>query len=513
MPLTARTIVEVLAAAGVLGLGLPALVWVLRRVPVRRRALLAVAAWLPVEVLARAACPGAPVVAALAPACPPLGLARFLLALLAGLQLIELVVWKGIIHRWLRIDLPRLLVDLLNFLALAIAAVLVASRLTQHTIRLSDVLVTSTVVSAVIGLALQEVLGNVLAGLSLQTEEPFRVGDWVMVSDQEGQIVQMGWRTTTIRTRDNHYVTIPNGQVARREMINFAKPTRLQAINVRIGVSYADPPARVKEALAAAASDVAGVRRMPAPVVFVEGFGDFAVDYRLKYWITDYARVPELKDAVLTNVFYRLRRQGMTIPFPVRDVTLRRAPGEDAADDSREMVAAALAAVPLFAPLTDDQLAAVAAGSRLAAYAPGEAIVRQGEAGDSLFVVRSGTVAVEVAPEPGDTPVRVAIRSGGDFFGEMSLLTGEERTATVRSRDEVQVVVVDKAAVAGVLLEDPKIVERLSVAVALRRDATAESLAAHEAKAAVRRGASRPLADRIRAFFGLEEGHVSGPGR
>lgn len=113
--------------------------------------------------------------------------------------------------------MPRLLVDLFNVIVMFAAALAVLNIV--FGVQLGAFLVTSTVVSAVIGLALQDMLGNVVAGLALQIERPFSVGDWVMVSDQEGQVTQMNWRTLTVRTRNNHHVIVPNSRIAKQEII------------------------------------------------------------------------------------------------------------------------------------------------------------------------------------------------------------------------------------------------------------------------------------------------------
>lgn len=203
-----------------------------------------------------------------------------------------------------------------------------------------------------------------------------------------------------------------------------------------------------------------------------------------------------------TAAFYNLRRAGMTIPFPIRDVRVHPTPEPGAAEmATRTEAEEALSRVSVLEPLGADQLAALAAGATTAVYAAGEVVVRQGDAGDSLFVVREGEVAIEVDGDGGR--VEVARRAAGDFFGEMSLLTGAPRSATVRATTEVSVVSVGKAAFAELVRADPRIAEAMAEALALREAHTARVLEAY--------AGSRPppakadLLKRIRTFFAVPE--------
>ena len=153
--------------------------------------------------------------------------AGILLAVHLATQLIDLVIWEGFLAHRRHIAVPRLLVDLFNFAALVATALLLLNRVFE--VDLSGLLVTSTVLSAVLGLALQDMLGNVIAGIALQLERPFEVGDWVKVSGQEGQVRQVNWRTLTLHTRDNHNIFLPNANAARQDITNFFAPDAVAA--------------------------------------------------------------------------------------------------------------------------------------------------------------------------------------------------------------------------------------------------------------------------------------------
>jgi CRP-like cAMP-binding protein len=300
-------------------------------------------------------------------------------------------------------------------------------------------------------------------------------------------------------------VLITNSNVATKEIINYARPTPIQAYDAFVGVVYDQPPGRVKAVLRAAVAGATGVVDDPAPKVYVDEYGDFAIRYRVRFWMSDYGRLPEVNDAVLTRLWYALRREGMRIPFPIRDVRLRSVPDDEPARQQaaeQEHIRAALRALPLLAPLDDSQLTALAAGSRRQQFTAGEHLFRQGEAGDSLMLITRGRARVLATGDHG-LAVPVASRTAGDVLGEMSLLTGEPRSATVVADDETEVIVVDHDTFAGVLAADPTIVQALGALLAARTEETAEAREAVPDAATVSPRDQADLLDRIYRFFGL----------
>lgn len=499
---TDEFLLRVAEAAG-LGLGVGILLWLLRGyAPVRRvrvSLLLCAAMGGLYLVIAGSGLPAEQMVARIVAA------AAVMLGANALLQLFDLLLWDYVLERRRHVAVPRLLVDLFNFVVLVVVALAVLNRL--FGVELGAFLVTSTIVSAVIGLALQDMLGNVVAGLALQIERPFSVGDWVTVSDQEGQVMQMNWRTLTVRTRNNHNVIVPNGNIARQEIINYSRPTPLQLIHASVSVAYHHPPGVVKESLARAVAGAGGVLQEPPPEILVREFGDYAIHYDVRFWIADYARLPHIADSVLSRIWYGLQRDGLTIPFPVRDVIVRTLPEDHEArlqDKLRREVFAELRSLAVFEPLSDSQIDQVAQSAAIHRYGVGETLVRQGDQGESLFTIKSGRVRVEVRNDAGQ-PTTVAELGPDDFFGEMSLLTGEPRSASVIAQTETEVVVVDKADFAAVLVADATIVEALSLALEdrlrhLNRLAAADTGAAMAAATTQ----SAALIKRIQGFFGIK---------
>jgi small-conductance mechanosensitive channel/CRP-like cAMP-binding protein len=419
------------------------------------------------------------------------------------LQLFDVLMWDYIVGRRRHVSVPRFAVDVFNFVAL-IAVALIVLR-TVFEVDLNPLLVTSTVLSAVIGLSLQDLLVNVIAGFALQLERPFGVGDWVGVGEREGQIVQMNWRSMTLRTLDNQHVIVPNANAARQEVVNFTRPSALQALHAMVGVAYQHPPGAVKAVLLRAATSTPGVQSDPAPEVWVTGYGDFAINYDIRYWITDYAHRPQIHDTVMTHIWYELRRAGMTIPFPIRDVNVHTLPPDHATRTQEQLqndLTTSLRRLAVLAPLSDPAIAHLARNVTLHRYATGETLVRQGDTGDSLFVIHAGRVRIERRLDNGQ--LQLIRRLGPDeFFGEMSLLTGEPRSASAIAEEETVVVVVEKPAFAEVLETDPEILDALSLQLEARLRDQAEQLSVQATAPAAGGGQRGRLVEQIKRFFGI----------
>lgn len=413
--------------------------------------------------------------------------------------LIEWVKW-GISYAVLRrqMRLPHFLLDILGWLVLLTVTALIVSH--YVTADLTGVVVSSTVVSAIIALSLQQLLSSFFAGIALQIESPFLPNDWVEVDGQEGRVVRMNWRTLSIITRRNALVTLPNSIVAQQRIINFSRPQMLQAIDLFIGVAYRHPPTAVKTLLREAAVAADGVLAIPAPHVILWEYGDSGIVYRVRISINDYSRKNMIYDDVMTRFWYVLRRANFEIPFPQRDLHLVQA-GSDEADHAQRL-AQEVGAIELFATLSAEQHHAIVTTAQTATFTKGERLVKQGDTGDSLFVVLHGEVTISIRDEHGHQ-IDINRRTAGDFFGEMSLLTGEPRSATVTAAAETDVLILDKAALRTLTEADPSVLEKLVAAVERRQANRDSKLAEHLAANEMQPITNRAFMRRIYQFLGL----------
>lgn len=363
----------------------------------------------------------------------------------------------------------------------------------------------SAVVSIVLGLALQETLGNFISGLVMHASQPFAVGDWVGLADVEGRVMDMSWRAVTVRTADDNEVIVPNGAIARERLVNYNRPTHAGARWIEVGLDYEIPPAVAGDVLRAAALETAGVLANPPPIALLQEFADSAMVYRLKFWIDRPAAHLTIEHQVRSNVWYRLKQKGLGIPFPVRVVEHVRLERKREQQEQRaiEERCRAISQVPLFQPLSAEQTQAVARGAADVLLGPGQVLFRQGQGGDSLYIIRRGEV--EVLAEGADAaPARMATLRTGDFFGEMSALTGQPRSATIRALTDVCCVEICKADLGAMFAADPSIMEKMSQIVVDRNAARAAAMSElAESPATHTTGQQTSLLARMRSFFGF----------
>ncbi len=327
-----------------------------------------------------------------------------------------------------------------------------------------DRIVATTAVGAVvIGFALQDTLGNLFAGLAIQIEKPFRVGHWVTIGGVDGIVSEVTWRATKIRTKAGNFVVVPNSSVGKDTITNYSEPTRETRVEVEIGASYDTPPTEVKAVIRKALQGEPLIAPEPAPEVLLVDFAASAITYRVRVWTTDFAADERIRDRVRSRVYYAFRRHGISIPYPIQVQMEQEAAAVAPADGAQR--ARAFDGVEILAALTEEQRAELAAVSRSLLYAAGEAIVAEGDAGDSMFVLARGEAAVTLSQTDG---VVAALRAGA-FFGEMSLLTGDARSATVSAVTDCELIEVSADAFRRVVLTDAAIVDRVAAAVETRR--------------------------------------------
>src|SRR6185295_14947369 len=244
-------------------------------------------------------------------------------------------------------------------------------------IDIGAIMTTSAILSVVVGLALQESLSNVFAGIMLTIDRPFKAGDWVEVDGKEGKVLDANWRSTRILTRDDDIIYVPNSTMAKGNIINLTDPTPEHLCKKRIGIEYGAPPNKVRNVLVEVMGHVDGVIPTPAPDVFLVDYGDSAVTYELRYWIVDYDRRTRIDAEILRAVWYRLKREGIQIPYPIRDVYLHRAKPESRPDE----IIGLLKKVDILQPLKEEELTMLAEDLSHHLYGRGEAVCKQGDPG------------------------------------------------------------------------------------------------------------------------------------
>ncbi len=408
----------------------------------------------------------------------------FFLALIV-LDLIEIAALEIYNLRKRAFPVPLLLRNIIRFIILL--GVLFLILRTGLGVDISPLLASTALLTAVIGFALQGVLGNLLSGMSLHLTKSLLPGDWVAIGSAEGQVLQTNWRETRLRTPGGHLIVVPNSAVASAEMRNFSSPTPLRRHNVYVGASYSDAPAEVIAALIESALEVPDVVRDPPPHAYVTEFKDFGINYVLRFWTNRYWDRTSIEGNVSRMIWYKFKRRGIEIPFPMSDkllsdfmevvYTQRRLPADDGAvrEIAREFAKSDLVKTFLAGVLSPEEIERIARLLKRVPFTRGETVFRQGEEGDNCYVVLSGKLEGRIEFE-GGMPPQVFEIAPGALIGEMSLLTGLPRTATVKTLDECVLLRMDQAAFARLLALKEEIPELLSRVAAERAAANATRL-------------------------------------
>lgn len=371
-----------------------------------------------------------------------------------------------------------------------------------------SLLTTSALLTAVIGLALQDTLGNMVSGLALQMQRPFEVGDWIQFdadARQIGQVTEVNWRATSVMTSDLVEVIVPNALLARTPIRNYSQPSTLSRRSINVQAPYEASPRRVQDAILAALSGTTGVLTNPAPYVLTRNFGDSGIEYGVFFFIDDFASRDRIDGGVRDRVWYALQRAKLDIPYPQRTVHMHTV-SEETKDRSHERELErrdhVLRCVDFLGVLPAEAHRALAAAASVRLYAPGEIIVAQGDAAAELYIIDRGEVVVEL-PREDRSPREIARLGTGKFFGEMGLMTGEQRKATVRAVVECELLVVSHTAFQSTLASNTGVIERISDLL-LQRQAELEMVASsRDTMTEPMQDRSKRLISQIKGFFNL----------
>jgi small-conductance mechanosensitive channel/CRP-like cAMP-binding protein len=392
--------------------------------------------------------------------------AAILLSTAFVVALLDRYLWDVYFEKKRQTPIPEFLRQVVALFVYLIALLLVLSVVSHAEGQLKTLLAGSGIAAIVLGFATQDLFGGIIAGIALQISRPYKVGDWLNIQDRFAEVMEINWRSTRLRTNDGIYLDIPNYAIARGTIINLHYPTQTHAMRLRVGVDYNVPPNRVKDSLLRATSSAEGVMPEPHPKVFVMDFAESAVTYEIKFWMGNHATYNDVCDAIRTNIWYEFKRQRIVIPFPIRTLHLERR-RQRTVPEGHEEAQAILRGEPLFDCLDDAQLDNVLHSARINHYGRGERVIEEGAEGDSMFIVLRGSVHVSVLRNGAN--IRLGSMRSGDCFGEMSLLTGERRSATIRADGDCELLEISKEIMAEVMRDSPQCLTQLSEILAKRK--------------------------------------------
>jgi small-conductance mechanosensitive channel len=430
----------------------------------------------------------------------------WLIVCFAFLRLVLYMYGDLFVVRWKKGSFPAAFKNIITAAVISAATIFLLKEIME--VNITSLIATTTVLTATIGLAFQSTLANMLAGLSIHLEKPLKQGDWISAGGHEGHVLDITLRSTRIRTIENNEAFIPNSQVLSGTVMNYSLPDQMCIRKVSVGVSYQIAPNTVRRTILDILAQVPDVHRQPEPLVRIVSYGDFSVNYEVRYAIHDFQRHLNIESEIMNLIWYRFKRDGIEIPFPIRTVHLKEITAESRRAEREQAIAGTLeliGKVDFLSPLSLDERRKLVETVGVKAYAAGELPVRQGDAGDSFYIIKKGTVDVIVAKEHGEGVV-VATLGPGNFFGEMSLLTGAVRTASIRVKEDAEFVVIDRESFRSTLVHNPSIAESLSRILSERQAALAAQREKLDSVTLERRkrDESGKLLHNIREFFGLQ---------
>jgi small-conductance mechanosensitive channel len=410
----------------------------------------------------------------------------------------------------IRVRVPRILQDVLIAGTAVVTLFVLASRTAGWNI--TGVIATSAVLTAVIGLAFQDTLGNILGGLALQMDDSITVGDWIKVGDVSGQVNDIRWRYTAIETRNWETVLLPNSMLVKNEVMVLGRRTG-EPVKWRrwvyFNVDFRYAPSDVIDAVIASLSEehIANVAATPAPNCILMDLHDSYARYAVRYWLDNLAVDDPTDSVIRTRIYFALKRVNIPLSMPAHAVFLteestQRRQLKTSQDIAHRMEV--LSKVDIFAMISEDERLHLADNLHHAPFAEGERMTKQGAVAHWLYIIIKGDASVRVVS--GDGKEReVATLHDGDFFGEMGLLTGERRSATVVALTDVDCYRLERAAFKELLDRRPQIAEQVADVLAKRRVELAvikENLDEATQRDRLRK-TRRDLLSSIRSFFAL----------
>ncbi|MFO0926085.1 MAG: mechanosensitive ion channel family protein [Gemmataceae bacterium] len=383
------------------------------------------------------------------------------------LSLFKLLLFAGAARGSWQARTPKLVRDLLQVGLILVGGGAVAS--TVWKVDLGSVIAALGVGSIVLGLALQEPLGNLFSGLMLTFERPFEVGDWISVGDKSGQVVEVNWRAVHIVTGAKELLIIPNSSLAKNNFSNYSRPTPLLSESIELSFSGIDPPNRVKQVILEAARSTPGVLADPPPSVRTARYDGSNIIYKTSFHVAGYETLGGIRDELLTRLWYVTRRAGLGVAYPTQK-SINVTKDEHDAVDTTTLPQEVLKPFRQFGLTEVDEVARGLDQGSLKRYAAGERIMTEGTAFAGLYLIVSGEAVVSVRDAVGAEQT-IARLQRGDYCGEKSLLSCQTSEVSVTATTDLEAVVLNSDQLHTLLEQNPRLAREIGQVMEARRRA------------------------------------------
>jgi small-conductance mechanosensitive channel len=342
-----------------------------------------------------------------------------------------------------------LTIDLLKFALLVI--IIMGATKAFFNITFSSLLTSSAILTAVVGLSMQDSIGSLISGILIQLEKPFEPGDWIRFGAMNGKVISVSWRYTEIETIEQDYIFIPNNQISKETLYNYSRPIPQVRGEINIQLPLKIPPVRVKQILANVLEKASLVVSHPRPLIRIDQIRENLIEYVVLFYTRSYEDIRAARDELYASVWYELKMEGVELPYPVREVTISKK--RDYVHD--EKLIQMLKGIPMFGGLSDRNLALLVDISNIIEYGPQSRIVSEGATDSTFFVILEGKVSVRKGTQI------IAELGFGEFFGEMALLTGEPRKADIISLENTRCLELDRQGFKRILENNKHIIDNI----------------------------------------------------
>jgi small-conductance mechanosensitive channel len=389
----------------------------------------------------------------------------WLVMILAALSAVNAIVFEQADANSWQAKVPSLLIDMCRAILVLVGLAIIIANVWGAD--LGGLLGALGVGSLVLGLALQDSMGNLFSGVALLFERPFAVDDWLEIDEKIGRVVAITWRSVHLRTPQQKLVIVPNSVLAQGSFFNYSRPTKVHGEEIQLGFSYDDPPNKVIGILEEIAQTTEEILKTPAPTVHVLSYDDFSIGYRLRFFVDDYSHMPRIRSAITSRVWYASQRYGLTMPFP----TQVEAPIVDAATktaQSMQQIVDRLQVLPSLSRLTPETLQTLAQDAELHEYGHNEAALIQGEPIAGIYLILQGVAHVSLRDED-EQIYPMGELTAGDIFGERLLLGQPTSDLTIKAADDLQVIIFHAAVFQTLLDRIPNLASIINETMEARR--------------------------------------------
>ena len=386
------------------------------------------------------------------------------------LAIVNVIFFSGKDSKNKKTKIPQLFLDIFRVVMVLFGAAIVLSMVWGAD--LGGLVTALGLGSFVIGLALQDTLGNLFSGIALVYEKPFSEGDYIEVEDQRGRVIEMNWRAIRLETREKELIVIPHLVIGQGTIKNFSRPTSIHIMKTEIGFAHENPPNKVKEALLKTCFSTQGILHDPEPEVKTNAYTESKVVYEVEFAIGNFKDHEDIMDDFMSRVWYTSRRHNLVMPMSQMMVH-QADQSSDLEKRKLSQLENSLKKLPKMLPIEKTKVNELLDGSEIQYFGKGEQVIEVGDPTGALYVIMEGKAIMETMIESSGKVV-IGKLDQGDFFGEITLFTGKFSTFSVTALEDLKLITIFPNEVLEMVELNPKLAQHLDEMMDVRRLKLAE---------------------------------------